>query len=835
MFANAGFVGFSRLFWPNCLIKVLGGISPPKTLIKSRLKESQNRQDQNLKTLSYSLFLPYGYSIINFQSLKIVKVDIRECFQIQDSSSFGIILNPKKPQKLDLKAIPKGSPMDTIAGYIERITFQNPENGYTVAQLKIAKCKDLICIVGTLPTVLPGMTVRCKGEWKQHMVHGRQFIVKEYQIEAPADLLGIKKYLGSGLIKGIGPAYANRIVEKFGIDTLHVIDQNPNNLLEVTGLGEKRVEKIKSCWIEQKSIREVMIFLQSHQISPTYAQKIFKCYGCNSIKKVQENPYLLARDISGIGFKIADGIAQKMGIPHESPQRIDAGVEYILSELAGEGHVCFPLEEFLEKSAEKLTVSLDGIRQRIKTLKEESRIELFNLFENQEVKTFIWSMSLFISETGIAREIKRLTINSCRLRNVDAVKAIDWVQTKLQIKLADNQKLAVCNCLTEKLHIITGGPGTGKSTITNAILSITEKLTQKILLMAPTGRAAKRMSEITGKKAATIHSLLEYDFKNGGFKRNRENPLDCDLIIIDEASMIDTHLMYGLLKSIPDHCRVIFVGDINQLPSVGPGNVLRDMIASKTVSVTLLTEIYRQAAGSRIITNAHRINTGSFPDIANHSGSDFFFLEADTPEDVLKNIVALVSQRLPQKYGYNPLHDIQVLTPMRKGIIGAENLNAILQETLNKNSDPLFRAGRKLLIGDKVMQIRNDYKKEVYNGEGGIIKDIDLMEQQVLVQIDDREILYEFSELDELVLAYAVSVHKYQGSQSPCIVMPVHTTHFTLLYRNLLYTGVTRGQKLVVIVGSKKALAIAVKNDEVKKRYTGLNQALVGTLTSMPL
>ena len=490
--------------------------------------------------------------------------------------------------------------------------------------------------------------------------------------------------------------------------------------------------------------------------------------------------------------------------------------------------MCFPLEEFLIESTEKLLVPSERVNERIKALKEEQRIELFDLLSQQKIQTFIWSMPLFAAETGIARETKRLRNAKCNLRDVEIPKALDWVQTKLNIKLADNQSEAVKNCLYQKLHIITGGPGTGKSTITNAIIAITGKLTQKILLMAPTGRAAKRMSEITGKKASTIHSILEYNFKNGGFKRNRDNPLDCDLVIVDEASMIDTFLMYSLLKALPNHCRVIFVGDINQLPSVGPGNVLRDMINSKTISVTLLTEIYRQAAGSRIITNAHKINKGTFPDINNLSDSDFFFLEANTPEEILNNIVTLVVQRLPQKYGYNPLHDIQILTPMRKGMIGAENLNTVLQEILNKNTNPLFRAGRKLLIGDKVMQIRNDHQKEVYNGEVGIIKDIDLMEQQVIIQVDDRELIYEFSELDEIVLAYAVSVHKYQGSQCPCIIMPVHTTHFALLYRNLLYTAVTRGQKLVILVGSKKALAIAVKNDEVKKRHTGLYHALIG-------
>lgn len=718
--------------------------------------------------------------------------------------------------------------METLVGYIERITFQNPENGYTIAQLKTSKLKDLVCIVGVLPSVIPGVTVRCIGEWKNHLVHGKQFIINQYQIEAPADILGIKKYLGSGLVKGIGPKYADRIVEEFGIETLNVIDQSPEQLLQIAGLGKKRVEKIKSCWNEQKSIREVMIFLQSYGVSPSYAQKIFKNYGSQSVRKVQQNPYVLAREIHGIGFKTADAIAKKMGISHDSPQRIDAGIEYVLSELSGNGHVCYPLEELLKESSEKLEASLDHLRERIRFLKEEQRIETVDLFDHQQVQTFIWSMPLFIAEVGIAKEVKRLLNSTSLLRPVDIPKALNWVQTKLCIELAENQKQAVESCLHQKLHIITGGPGTGKSTITNAILSITDKLTQKIILMAPTGRAAKRMSEITHKKASTIHSILEYDFKKGGFKRNRENPLDCDLVIIDEASMIDTFLMFSLLKALPNHCRVIFVGDIHQLPSVGPGNVLRDMISSQTISVTLLNQIYRQAAGSRIITNAHKINSGAFPDINNHSDSDFFFIEAETPEEVLKNIIALVAQRLPQKYSYNPLFDIQVLTPMRKGIIGAENLNTVLQETLNKNTAPLFRSGKKMLVGDKVMQIRNNYQKEVYNGEVGVIKDIDLMEEQILIQVDEREIVYEFSDLDDIVLAYAISVHKFQGSQCPCIIIPIHTTHYMLLYRNLLYTAVTRGQKHVILVGSKKAISLAVKNDEVKKRYTGLYQALIG-------
>jgi len=721
--------------------------------------------------------------------------------------------------------------MEEIFGYIERITFQNPENGYTVAQLKESRKMDLSCIVGILPALQPGETVRCQGQWKQHLVYGKQFSVEAYRVEAPADIIGIKKYLSSGLIKGIGAKYASRIVEKFDVDTLKIIDQSPERLLEVEGLGKKRIESIKACWSDQKSIRDVMIFLQSNGVSPAFAQKVFKTYGDQSIKKVQANPYQLARDIHGIGFKTADAIAQKMGISKEAPDRLDAGIEYTLSECADDGNVCFPFHELLKLSQENLESNQELITSRFEALHKERRIEIEEMVYEGKLEKFIWLRSLFLAEAGICRQMSRLRSSPCTLREVNVDKAIEWVQAHLKIKLAENQKQAVAQSLKEKVQIITGGPGTGKSTITKAILAITEILSNKIILAAPTGRAAKRMSEITGKKASTIHSLLEYDFKAGRFKKGLDAPIDCDLIIIDEASMIDTSLMYSLLKAIPSHARVIFVGDINQLPSVGPGNVLKDMIASRAVPVTVLNEIFRQAAGSRIITNAHRINNGVFPDIRNLSDSDFFFLEAESPEEVLKNILALVTQRLPKKYGLEPVNDIQVLAPMRRGIIGTENLNIVLQEQLNPKGNPLFWAGRRFLPGDKVMQIKNDYKREVYNGDIGRILSIQHAEQEMIVRIDEREIVYSFSDLDELVLAYAVSIHKYQGSECPCAVIPVHTTHFKLLHRNLLYTGVTRGKRLVVLVGTKKAIALAVKNDEVKRRYTGLQQTMAGAFS----
>jgi exodeoxyribonuclease V alpha subunit len=720
--------------------------------------------------------------------------------------------------------------MEEIFGFIEKITFQNDETGFTVAQLQQRGKKSLVCIVGIMPGARAGESIRCRGNWKTHLFHGKQFEVKDCKMEAPADVEAIQKYLGSGLIPGIGPTYAKRIVDFFGIDTLAVIDRDPKSLKDVPGIGAKRVEQIAACWGEQRSIREVMIFLQGHKVSPAYAHKIFRAYKEKSIQIVNENPYRLAREINGIGFKTADAIAANLGIEKHSPKRIESGIEYVLSELSGNGHVCYPLDRFQVEAATMLEVDVPLVQTSVEAIKKDDRIQVEEIFYEGALRSFIWTKSLYISELGIAREIQSLQRTPGCLRQIDIPKALDWVQETLKIQLAENQKKAVALAMQEKFLIITGGPGTGKSTITNAILTITGKLTPSILLAAPTGRAAKRMTEICKRKASTIHSLLSYDFKAGGFRKNRENPLECDFIIVDEASMIDTYLMYSLLKAIPRQARVVFVGDVNQLPSVGPGNVLKDLIASNAVPVVQLTEIFRQAAGSKIITNAHRINQGMMPEIQNSSDSDFYFVDEEDPEKILQTIVAFVTQRLPKKYGFHPANDIQVLAPMRKGVIGTENLNTVLQEKFHPGKEGIYRAGRKFFENDKVMQIRNDYKKEVFNGDIGYISEINESAQTMTVVFDQKEVLYMFSELDDLVLAYAVSVHKYQGSECRCIIMPVHTTHFKLLLRNLLYTGVTRGKSIVILIGTRKALSIAVRNDEVLLRYTGLQQSLLQQL-----
>lgn len=707
--------------------------------------------------------------------------------------------------------------MEEIFGFIDGIVFAGEENGFTVARLKEPKKSDVTYIVGTMPGLHPGENIHCKGTWKNHPKHGRQFEVDHYELKVPTDLLGIQKYLESGMIKGIGPAYAERIVKEFGTDTLQVIDEMPEKLMNIPGIGTVRLQKIKECWVDQREIRQVMIFLRGHGVSPSYAHKIYKAYGIACVEKVKTNPYSLAQEIKGIGFKSADKIAKNLGIAPDSPERIDAGIEFVLWEASNDGHVGYSNTELTPLIKETLEVSEELIQVRIKEL-----IKLGKLIEEGDL---VFVKPLYLSEVGIARELSRLMQGDCALRSVDVEKALEWTQEKLRIQFAEEQKQAVALGVKEKMLIITGGPGTGKSTITKAILAICEKLTKKILLAAPTGRAAKRLSEITNKRAFTIHSLLEMDFQKGGFKKDRNNPLDCDLIVIDEASMIDTFLMHHLLKAIPSHARIILVGDIDQLPSVGPGNVLRDTIDSEKIPVCILKEIFRQAKGSQVVINSHRINQGIFPDLSHRAGSDFLYYESDTPEEILAIIIDLL-MTIPKKYRFRPLEDIQILSPMRRGMIGIENLNIVLQEKFNHSPSPLLNRGRQFLVNDKVMQIRNNYQKEVYNGDVGYIDAIDLSDQVVKVSFDDKVVSYEFTELDELELAYAVSIHKYQGSECPCIIIPIHTSHFKLLYKNLLYTGITRGKKLVILVGSKKAIGMAVHNEDVRKRYTGLKSRI---------
>ena len=712
--------------------------------------------------------------------------------------------------------------MEDLTGFLESIVFSSEETGFTVARMKAPRFQDLVTIVGALPGVQPGERLCCQGIWKHHSQYGRQFEIHQYSLEAPADEVGIEKYLGSGLIKGIGPVYAKRIVQEFGIKTLDVIDQESERLLDIEGLGEKRVLKIAECWEEQKVIRKVMIFLQSHEVRISFAYKIFKRYGDKSIEKVQNNPYILAKEIHGIGFKTADALAQKLGIAQDSPLRIQAGIEHVLWELSLEGNTCYLQEELITETAKILEVSEKQVLEGVEALEKDRHI----IRQEMDGLLYIWVAPLYASEKGISKEIKRLLDSPCAVRNIDQDKAINWAGSSLKMTFAEGQKEAIRKSFSGCVHIITGGPGTGKSTITKAILLITGRLTDKIILAAPTGRAAKRMTEITGRKAFTIHSLLEFDFKKGGFKKNRESPLNAKLLIVDEASMIDTQLMYALLQAVSQGARVLLIGDIDQLPSVGPGSVLKDMIASEKVPVSRLDQIFRQGKGSRIITNAHRINQGFFPEIKHEKGSDFAFFEIEEPEEILAKTLELIEKHIPERTGLHRIDEVQVLCPMRRGIIGADNLNHVLQERLNPQELSISRMGRTFHLKDKVMQIRNNYDKKVYNGDIGRVSFINHEEQELQVCFDGNSVSYHFNEIDELVLAYAVSIHKYQGSECPCVIIPVHTSHYRMLFRNLLYTGVTRGKKLVILMGTKKALYIAVKTDHAQTRHTGLKHLL---------
>jgi exodeoxyribonuclease V alpha subunit len=719
---------------------------------------------------------------------------------------------------------------EKLHGTIERITYRNSDNGYTIAKLKVSKQRDLITVVGNLATISPGEGACFTGRWLSHKEHGRQFVVESFETTLPQEILAIEKYLSSGLIKGIGPVYAKNIVAAFKEKTFSIFDTEPQKLSTVPGIGKKRAEIILKCWQEQKSIRSIMVFLQRFSVPLSYAQKIYRTYLDKSEEVLKKNPYRIAQDIRGIGFKTADMIALRMGMPTQSKERIAAALIHLLREASDEGHTCLPQSTLIERAVKLIECTAAEILEQIVLLIKEEQIEQQKLKINQELEECIFLKSLAIAERGIAFELQRLKEGRATLRSIDLEKAVSWVENTLQLHFAEKQKQAIKQALSAKVCIITGGPGTGKSTITKAILEITKKLTSAIVLAAPTGRAAKRQHEITGMSAKTIHSLLEFDFTLFGFKKNRANPLSCDLIVIDEASMIDTHLMYCLLKAIPSHCRVLLIGDVFQLPSVGPGVVLKDLIDSEQLPTICLQEIYRQAQGSKIIVNAHSINQGMCPETDNKESDDFFFIQAYEPEDIVKHILSLVLKRVPERFNLNPMKDIQVLSPMKRGVIGIEQLNITLQAHLNPSSDPLERFGRRFHVRDKVMQLRNNYTKEVYNGDMGFIETIDTEEECIHVRFDEKLISYDFSELDELTLSYAVSVHKYQGSECPCVIIPLHTTHFKMLQRNLLYTAVTRGKKLVILVGTKKALAIAVHSCDVQKRFTSLKHCLLNPL-----
>ena len=724
--------------------------------------------------------------------------------------------------------------MHEIEGIVERITYFNERNNYAVAKIQRKNEEYLTTIVGNFHSLNIGETLKLKGKWVNHTDYGTQFQVESYMMSVPATLNGIERYLSSGLIKGIGPVTAKKIVDIFGLDTLDIIQYNPEKLLKVDGIGDKKLKVIIKAYEEQKDIQDVMIFLQSNGVSPTFAVKIYKQYKEKTIEYIQENPYRLADEVFGIGFKTADKIAQELGIDSASMYRIKSGIKYNLSQFSNQGHTYVPYEKLIDQCSEMLEVKSEVITEAIRDLIKEEMVFPQELNEDGDIGIYL--APFYHAEKGVSDKIYKLASLPCKKLDIDFEEEIKSIEEETKVELGAGQKKALKMILDNNVLIITGGPGTGKTTTINSIMKLMDKYNMKVLLTAPTGRAAKRMTETSGREAKTIHRLLEYSFLKGegmSFNKNEDNPLNADVVVVDEASMVDLILMYNLLKAIKFGTRLILVGDGDQLPSVGAGSVLNDIIESGCVPVVHLDEIFRQAQESMIVLNAHRINKGEFP-LLNKDEKDFFFVDREDPQEILEIIIQLCSARLPRFNGCHPIDDIQVLTPMRRTLIGVNILNENLQKALNppspskkekKYGNEIFR------VGDKVMQIKNNYNKEVFNGDIGKIIDIDEEESEIKIRFPDtdgdRDIIYESFELEELTLSYAVSVHKSQGSEYPVIVMPISTQHYLMLQRNLLYTAITRAKELVVLVGTKKALAIAVKNNKIADRYSYLHKRII--------
>jgi len=706
-------------------------------------------------------------------------------------------------------------PATLLRCVVERITYQNPENGYSVLKVKVKGYNDLVTLVGNLLEVPVGSVLLCRGEWKVDKCYGSQFVAATWEETMPATVYGIEKYLGSGLVKGIGPRFARAIVQRFGTETIDIIETEIERLYEVPNIGRKRVAKIRESWEKQKDIKNVMLFLQGYGVSTAYAAKIYREYGKESIDKVRENPYRLADDIWGIGFKTADGIAAKMGYEKEDPRRCRSGILYTLGQLSDEGHVYAGEEQLVKTAGQLLEAGETAIRDTLAGMLQAEDLILD--------KDAIYLPPFYHAECGTSRRLRDLAESTGRSL-FDGLFDPSSLTAETGIEYDEVQLAAIRQAVTSKVMVLTGGPGTGKTTTTQGIIAALKKAGLRVLLAAPTGRAAKRMSEATGMEAKTIHRLLEYNPQDG-YKRNDENPLEGDALIVDECSMIDILLMNNLLKAVPVGMRLVFVGDIDQLPSVGAGNVLRDIIDSQRIPVVRLVRIFRQAQKSRIVMNAHTINQGRFPDTSNGRDTDFFFMREDDPERAAETIVRLVKERLPRAYRESP-DRIQVLTPMQRGVVGAANLNLLLQQALNPSGPSLNRGGYTYRQGDRVMQQRNNYDKDVFNGDLGYIREVDTEERTLKVDFDGKWVEYDVTELDELTLAYATTIHKAQGSEYPIVVMPVMMTHFVMLQRNLIYTGITRAKKICVLLGAAKALAYAVRNVSVLKRNTRLKERL---------
>ena len=720
--------------------------------------------------------------------------------------------------------------MEHLRCVVERITYQNEENGWTVLKCAAKNYSGLVTVVGTMPETHVGAVLSLDGTWKVDAKYGRQFAAERFEETLPATVYGMEKYLGSGLIKGVGPKFAKRIVNQFGKDTLDIIEEHPERLSEVEGIGKVRVERIKKSWEEQREIKNIMLFLQSHGVSTSHATKIYKTYGADSIRIVQDNPYRLADDIYGIGFRTADMIAEKLGIGKDRFVRLRSGILYTMNRLSESGHCYAGREQLIAAAAELLTSGEPEITMTLDEMLRSGDLICETFADGPEA---IYLPPFYHAECGLAKRISRLLAAGRRVR-IDTEYVMQRTLSRAKFPYDEVQQGAIRTAISSKIMILTGGPGTGKTTTTTGILDAYRCAGCRILLAAPTGRAAKRMAETTGMEAKTIHRLLEYK-PSEGYQRREDNPLDGDVLILDECSMIDLLLMYNLLKAVPDHMTLILVGDTDQLPSVGAGNVLKDLIASGRIPVVRLTRIFRQAQGSRIVMNAHRINRGERIDLSGGPDSDFFFATRTENEAVVETLVAFCTKKLPAYYHADPLTDIQVLTPMQRGVCGAENLNQQLQKAMNPSQTFLRRGGTEYRLHDKVMQIRNDYDKEVFNGDIGRITRVDMEERELTVNFDGHEIDYDVTELDELVLAYAVTIHKAQGSEYPIVVMPLTMSHYVMLQRNLLYTGVTRAKRILVMIGDRRAVSCAIANEKTSVRNTRLAERLNPENTPQPI
>ena len=791
--------------------------------------------------------------------------------------------------------------METLQGILERIVYEHPDTGYTVGRLSARDYAELITVVGNLASINPGESLLLRGEWVDNPKYGRQFQIEKYETILPANVVGLRKYLGSGLIKGIGPKMAALIVRKFGMDTMDVIENEPDKLARVPGIGRKRVEIIKKAWEAQREIKNVMLFLQSHDVSTAHAAKIYKTYENDAIPIVTENPYQLADDIYGIGFVTADTIAQKLGMDKDAPQRVQAGIKYVLSQKADDGHVFQHRGELIEACQTMLEQELEAIEQGLHALVEKEEIINPNFTDfpstdeqgaisepqdNYDISnqpsavglhqeelpdehqtplsdsrqpiadshSAIYLAPFYYAELGVANQFSRLLANqeqSPVLLPPNTTLFLTELENEMDLHFAPQQRKAILTAMTTRAMILTGGPGTGKTTTVVGMIRLFEAQGRRITLTAPTGRAAKRLSETTGGEAKTIHRLLEFSPQINSFKRNRQNPLDTDVVIVDETSMVDLVLMNRLMQAIRPSTTVILIGDTDQLPSVGAGNVLKALIDSRRIPVIELTEIFRQAQESMIVTNAHRINKGDFPELTGEADRNFFFIEEEDPEEITELIASLIADRLPKHYGYHPIDDIQLLCPMRRGTLGTENLNKRLQEVLNieytapaahplekarfgthshNRQAPRFESQTATVggfrVGDKVMQVRNNYDYDVFNGDIGRVVAIERLDKKVCIQYPDKQVAYDTADLGELVLAYATTIHKAQGSEYPAVVIPLHTQHYLMLQRNLLYTGITRAKERVVIVGTKKALGICIRNNQVMQRNSYLAERL---------